>query len=236
MKVTKPVHRSLLFWGTRVTPGPAVRFLHASGHYCFILLGTESISEALITLSTLGVAHYYTMEEMGWLGEQRGQKKNCTEENMISNMIFVCGIFTLKGLSRLPQETGFLTWTTVWPFVQNFHSTVQQLHISHSSFLSLHLSSFLSTSSFSYPWDFRGYLDRGVDFRSVYGQDLRKSTSDKQIPWIHKTSRSTFREALLEGHDQKNITKKRIWTEGPGITKMCPCFLVFLFWQKRLNL
>lgn len=229
--------RSQLFWGTRVTPSPAVRFPHASGHYCFILLGTGAISEALITLSTLGVAHYYKMEKNGLVG---WIKKNGSEENMISNLIFVCG--TLKGRSRVPEETGFLTWTTIWPFVQTFHSTVRRLHlisslhISRSSFLSLHLSSFLSTSSFSYPMRLSGgYLDRGVDFRSVYGRDLRKSTSDKQIPWIHKTSRSTFREALLEGHGPKITTKERMWTEGPGITKMCPCFLVFLFWQESLS-
>ena len=33
------------------------------------------------------------------------------------------------------------------------------------------------------------FSDREADFRSVYRQDLRKTTSDKQIPWIHKTSR-----------------------------------------------
>lgn len=75
------------------------------------------------------------------------------------------------------------------PTVHLLH-LVPSLHISFFSFLSPHHPSFLSVSSLTHPLRPSGdFLDGAADFRSVYRQDLRKSTSDKRIPWIHKTSR-----------------------------------------------
>lgn len=78
----------------------------------------------------------------------------------------------------------FLTWV--------------QLYIDFSSFLPFTACSFPSfphifPPSFQFPLSLTHetqwwFLVRTTDFRSVYGRDLRKSTSDKKIPRIHKTA------------------------------------------------